>query len=281
MSVSKTPSPPGTWLTRPTICAARNAPSSSPNGTARGGSSTSRTAAARPQSRIDEHELPRREAGGGHRHLEAAESQWRLAHEGQGGVAEAEPQQGEADGADERGRGQIAQPGVGSEPERRAAEHEQAQPEGGRLEEHDPRQRGGAHAPARVEAEAHGGAGEHAEAEAVADRVADEPGQRHAAAVEAQAGVGDGELVVAGEDEVVEGGEQQGEQHPARGQARDRRGQLRVVEVPSSRCSTASAAKKRAAPATGASRLRAPRSSGTRSTRSPPSGGAGARPDCC
>ena len=178
-----------------------------------------------------QHELPRRETGRGRGHLEAAEAQGCPAHEGQDRVGEAEAEQGEANGADERGRRQVAQPGMGSQAERRAAEHEQAQPEGRRLEEHDPRQLEGAHAPARVEAEAHRRAGEHSEAEAVADRVADEPGQGDAAAVEAQARVGDGQLVVAGQDEVVEGGEQESERHPARGQPRDRRGQLGVVDL--------------------------------------------------
>ena len=62
-------------------------------------------------------------------------------------------------------------------------------------------------------------------------RIAAWTGQRDAAAVEAQAGVFDGQLVVAGEDEVVEGGEQEGEEHPARGQPCHRLGQLGVVDV--------------------------------------------------
>jgi len=77
---------------------------------------------------------------------------------------------------------------------------------------------------------AHGRFRQEREADAVADRIADEGGQRDARASNALADVDESELVVAGEDQVVGCAAQQGKQQMADAEARERGLQIAIAD---------------------------------------------------
>jgi len=121
-----------------------------------------------------------------------------------------------ADGREQLVTGQLVRLRQRAEREAQAAERAEAQPEGDRVREHDPRQLRGAHAPARVEAVAHGGAREHRPADAVGDGVGEDRGRGDAYSRQRVADVGEGDHVVPGERRVVERGEQERRDEPRR-----------------------------------------------------------------
>ena len=105
-----------------------------------------------------------------------------------------------------------------AEHEAQAAKREQPEPEGHRVPDHDLRELLSRNAPARIEAIAHGCAGQHREADAVGDRVGEKRGDRDVQAREprpaeaARRRTSDrcqSDEVVAGENGVVECGEQE------------------------------------------------------------------------
>ena len=201
--------PPGTWLTSAMSCAARNAPRK--NGSQAAAAAAARRARPRqPPVERRQHELGRDQRRRRQRisaaDRTAAAARRRRHRIARAVAAAASPRPRAAPGAKPSTR--ASGPRAGS-----TAEHEQPEPERARIEEHDARDVLAAQPPARVEAVTRRRARQQREADVVRDRVADERRHRDLPLRDRPADVQEGELVVAGEDEVVqegEGGERDG-----------------------------------------------------------------------
>ena len=99
----------------------------------------------------------------------------------------------------------------GVEQQTDASQTQQSQPVSRGVEGHQPGQVSGSQAPAREEAVSHGSARKQGEAHIVADRIGNQRGQHHAPAAHAQTQPAGAQQVIAGQHEVIEGRQQQGE----------------------------------------------------------------------
>ena len=121
-------------------------------------------------------QLGQRERQRRYPHIEAAHPQRRRAHQRQQQIRAHQRQAGQAEPLRAASRQFAWQPGMRVIDEASAAQREQAEPISDAVHGHDPRQVGAGHAPARIEAVAHGRSRQEREADAVADRIADEGG---------------------------------------------------------------------------------------------------------
>ena len=224
MSDSKTPMPPGTWLTSATICAARKAPRKYEYSGRGSGSSTKSTAAARPQSSADSTYCAAISGALGNAISTVPTRTGRFQTSGANAYAAAITARTMPAPRVIAGVAKLAAADRTEEQAPRA-EHDQAQPERARVEDDDARQVLPAQAPARVEAVARRRAREQREADVVRDRVADERRHRDLPLRHRPADVDERELIVAGEDGVVDDRERDGEEQREGRQRADRGGE--------------------------------------------------------
>ena len=206
ISPSNTPTPPGTWLARPSSCAARNAPRNARNGSRLAAAARRARRRPAPSRRTTRPAAPAAIAAAAAAARAGANRMRRRANHGGATYARlASISSSQPTGATQTPAPEVASArGSGLERQAQPAERAAAEPERHRVRKDDPRQLLRRDAPARVEAIAHRGAGEHREADVVGDRVGQERGERDRAARQPLADVGEREEVVAGQDGVVE-----------------------------------------------------------------------------